>query len=196
MALHQPANCGKRARHKLITFSIYCTSHGLLEKLEIPLVEGPGRVWLLAILEKLPRGIIIMYICICYNYYYAFLFIILCMFKKTELMLMRTGIWASIDRLKQTAHHTKQSKKVTVRRDWNDAGNRTATSVLEKRLTRETQGGVSATRGTGKEDKLNVLRQRKEEMEDWKGIDNEVGNGVHRFRVSKGKACYRVRERI
>ena len=36
----------------------------------------------------------------------------------------------------------KHSKKVTVRRDWDDAGNRTATSVLEKRLTRETEGGV------------------------------------------------------
>ena len=36
----------------------------------------------------------------------------------------------------------KHSKKVTVRRDWSDAGNRTATSVLEKRLTRETERGV------------------------------------------------------
>ena len=59
-----------------------------------------------------------MYICIilCYNYYNAFLFIILRMFKKTELMCMRTGIWASIDTqsigridrsMKQTAHHIK-----------------------------------------------------------------------------------------
>ena len=51
------------------------------------------------------RKISIRYI---YSTFYAFLFIILLMFKKTELLRMRTGICASIDRLiflKQTARH-------------------------------------------------------------------------------------------
>ena len=39
----------------------------------------------------------------------------------------------------------KHSKKATVKRDCNDAGNRTATSVLDKGLSKETEGGVSAS---------------------------------------------------
>ena len=50
------------------------------------------------------------------------------------------------------------SKKGTVRRDWNDVDNRNGRDVLEKRQRRETEGAVFETRGTGKEDGLDVLR--------------------------------------
>ena len=50
------------------------------------------------------------------------------------------------------------SKKGTVRRDWNDIDNRNGRDVLEKRQRRETEGTVFETRGTGKEDGLDVLR--------------------------------------
>ena len=52
----------------------------------------------------------------------------------------------------------KHSKKGTVRRDWNDVDNRNGRDVLEKRQRRETEGAVFETRGTGKEDGLDVLR--------------------------------------
>ena len=52
----------------------------------------------------------------------------------------------------------KHSKKGTVRRDWNDVDNRNRRDVLEKRQRRETEGAVFETRGTGKEDGLDVLR--------------------------------------
>ena len=59
----------------------------------------------------------------------------------------------------------KHSKKGTVRRDWNDVDNRNGRDVdnrngrdvLEKRQRRETEGAVFETRGTGKEDGLDVL---------------------------------------
>ena len=58
----------------------------------------------------------------------------------------------------------KHSKKGTVRRDWNDVDNRDWRDVLEKRQRRETEGAVFETRGTGKEDGLDVLlRHRKKE---------------------------------
>ena len=50
------------------------------------------------------------------------------------------------------------SKKGTVRRDWNDVDNRNGRDVLEKLQRRETEGAVFETRGTGKEDGLDVLR--------------------------------------
>ena len=49
-------------------------------------------------------------------------------------------------------------KKGTVRRDWNDVNNRNGRDVLEKHQRRETEGAVFETRGTGKEDGLDVLR--------------------------------------
>ena len=52
----------------------------------------------------------------------------------------------------------KHSKKGTVRRDWNDVDSRNGRDVLEKRQRRETEGAVFETRGTGKEDGLDVLR--------------------------------------
>ena len=52
----------------------------------------------------------------------------------------------------------KHSKKGTVRRDWNDVDNRNWRDVLEKRQRREIEGAVFETRGTGKEDGLDVLR--------------------------------------
>ena len=52
----------------------------------------------------------------------------------------------------------KHSKKGTVRRDWNDVDNRNGRDVLQKRQRRETEGAVFETRGTGKEDGLDVLR--------------------------------------
>ena len=52
----------------------------------------------------------------------------------------------------------KHSKKGTVRQDWNDVDNRNGRDVLEKRQRRETEGAVFETRGTGKEDGLDVLR--------------------------------------
>ena len=52
----------------------------------------------------------------------------------------------------------KHSKKGTVRRDWNDVDNRNGRDVLEKCQRRETEGAVFETRGTGKEDGLDVLR--------------------------------------
>ena len=49
LALHQPANnCGKRARHKLVTFSVCLTSHGHSEGLENPLVRRRTRKGLVA----------------------------------------------------------------------------------------------------------------------------------------------------
>ena len=57
-----------------------------------------------------------------------------------------------------TLSQCKHSKKGTVRRDWNDVDNRNGRDVLEKRQRRETEGAVFETRGTGKEDGLNVLR--------------------------------------
>ena len=77
----------------------------------------------------------------------------------------------------------KHSKKGTVRRDWNDVDNRNGRDVLEKRQRRETEGAVFETRGTGKEDGLDVLlRHRKKEMEDWKEIGSEVGSGAYCFK--------------
>ena len=77
----------------------------------------------------------------------------------------------------------KHSKKGTVRRDWNDVDNRNGRDVLEKRQRRETEGAVFETRGTGKEDGLDVLlRHRKKEMEDWKEISSEVGSGAYCFK--------------
>ena len=52
----------------------------------------------------------------------------------------------------------KRSKKGTVRRHWNDVDNRNGRDVLEKRQRRETEGAVFETRGTGKEDRVDVLR--------------------------------------
>ena len=49
-------------------------------------------------------------------------------------------------------------QKGTVRRDWNNVDNRNGRDVLEKRQRRETEGAVFETRGTGKEDGLDVLR--------------------------------------
>ena len=56
----------------------------------------------------------------------------------------------------------KHSKKGTVRRDWNDVDNRNGRDVLEKRQRRETEGAVFETRGTGKEDGLDVLPQERD----------------------------------
>ena len=51
-----------------------------------------------------------------------------------------------------------KNRSVTVRRDWNDVDDRNGRDVLEKRQRRETEGAVFETRGTGKEDGLDVLR--------------------------------------
>ena len=58
------------------------------------------------------------------------------LFKKSA------GFAAACSRFRICPNH---KKKVTVRRDWNNAGNRTTTRVLEKGLTRETEGGVSTS---------------------------------------------------
>ena len=60
--------------------------------------------------------------------------------------------------LKWRPSQCKHSKKGTVRRDWNDVDNRNGRHVLEKRQRRETEGAVFETRGTGKEDGLDGLR--------------------------------------